>query len=772
MSSMNNMNISDIDINEYSEPTYNHITKREFFDEDNIKYLLADERFNKEDRKHLSHYNKHRISGSKLNCSYKFANGCEELQLGRLFPDDGIGLQSFRFDIRNPLTKKYYWDLDFENAHYRIAEKYCIDYGINHDNISYYVNNREKCLTMISANRKKAKTEFLKVLYGGDIKLYKDAYTEVDGFINVSGFNFLKDLEKEVNVLSTIIWDKYKQYHSLKVGKEKISIEKKRNPKYSLMSLIFQTEERKLLMILDWFLSKRNRYMGIFIHDGGLIEKIQGETYFPNELIVEATAIVNTISGYNMKLSIKEISYEWTPYKPQESQYDIMKREFEEKNFLVGSVLYSIHSDGYTQPMKIYDAKVKFGNKIIEMWDETTQSTKKRKFLDMWLEDKDRLQYERADFYPDRKKCPPGIYNLFQGFNAEKFKPDKELLWDDIINLIEPITNHLNLITSGYAERIHMVLANIIQAPDVKTGVAVLIRDIGGLFKESGGLGKNLIFEWFGNEILGEKYFVVVGDNRELYGSFNSLFEAKLLTLVEEASGKENHMNNDMLKSKITSKKTNINKKTIAQYEVADYNRFIFCSNNRNPLPIKQGSRRYEVYDSNPVKRNNVEYFNNFAKHINKPIVKWAYYTYLKSINIYRTPIEYQSTIPVTPAYRDIRYLNAPIYHKWLVHCIRTNTLEDGYTSDLYKGFLNWIQENKERSYDNVITQTAFGKLLMDATEVRSDMEGSIYNDYELDNQGRKHKSHGSMYMCWNKQELIKALKTLCILEDDFEIKL
>lgn len=771
MSSRDNMSISDIDISQYSEPTYNHITKREYFDEDNVKYLLADVKFNKEDRKHLSNYNKHRISGSQVNCSYKFGTGCEELQLGRLFPEDGIGLQSFRFDIRNPLTKKYYWDLDFENAHYRIAEKMCIEYGIKHDKITYYINNRDECLSMISNKRKKAKTEFLKVLYGGDIKLYTDYYNEVDGFINIDGYSFLKDLEKEVDVLSTLIWDKYKKYTTLKVGKDKIPIEKKRNPKYSLMSLIFQTEERKLLMILDWFLTKRNRYMGVFIHDGGLIEKLQGETKFPDELIEEATTIVNAISGYNMKLAIKSINYEWTPSKPQESQYDIMKREFEEKNFLVGSVLYSIHCDDYLQQMKIYDAKIKFSNKIVELWDETLQTIKKRKFLDMWLEDKDRLQYERADFYPDKKKCPPGIYNLFQGFNADKYKPAKEILWDEIIELIQPIITHFNFLTSGYADRINLHLANIIQQPDMKTGIAILIRDIGTLFKDGGGVGKNLIFEWFGREILGEKYFMVVGDNRELYGSFNSLFEAKLLTLVEEASSKDNHTYNDILKSKITSKKTNINKKSIAQYEVADYNRFIFCSNNKNSLPIKQGSRRYEVYDSNPAKRNNVEYFKELDNHLNNPLVKWAYYKYLSSLNIYRTPIEYQSTIPITSAYRDIRYLNAPLYHKWLVHCLRTDTLENGYTSDLYKNFLNWIQENRERSPDYVITQTAFGKLLMDAKEVHSDMDGYIYNDYELDNQGRKHKSDGLMYMTWNKQELLKALKSLYIIEDEFEIK-
>ena len=73
------------------------------------------------DRERLSHYNKHRINGGSVITSHRYATGCEEHQLGRLFPEDGVGLQSFRFDIRNPLIQKHYWDTDIENCHYCIA---------------------------------------------------------------------------------------------------------------------------------------------------------------------------------------------------------------------------------------------------------------------------------------------------------------------------------------------------------------------------------------------------------------------------------------------------------------------------------------------------------------------------------------------------------------------------------------------------------------------------------------------------------------------------
>jgi len=40
------------------------------------------------------------------------------------------------------------------------------------------------------------------------------------------------------------------------------------------MSIIFQTDERKILMFLDYVLKvKFNRMMGIYIHDGGNVEE-------------------------------------------------------------------------------------------------------------------------------------------------------------------------------------------------------------------------------------------------------------------------------------------------------------------------------------------------------------------------------------------------------------------------------------------------------------------------------------------------------------------
>jgi hypothetical protein len=745
----------------YTEPDYSSITKREMFDEDVMKPLLNDPRYAKSDKCRLSNYNKHRVSGSTVNVSYKFGWGCDEHKLGRLFPEDQVGLQAFRFDMRNPLADKYYWDIDVENAHYVIALKWCERFGVVCDNIREYVNNRDAKLNLVSSSRKKAKTEFLKVLYGGNIRLYHENFTEVEGDLIDEGDRFLKAIKKEVDTLMTLVWDNNKQYHKLKSGAEKKAMDKKDNPKASLMSLLFQTEERKILMLMDWFLEKNSRYMGVYIHDGGLVEKLEGETRFPVVLMTEMAVSVKAITGYGVNITQKPIKYDWTPYMPQLSQYDIMKSEFEERNFMVGCLLNCIHSDGYVEQLRVSDARTKFSNKIVNVWDEEKQKSIKKKFLDMWIEDPKRREYERMDFFPNREACPSTIYNLFRGFEAEKH--ECELTPEQISLNVEPIIKHINYITGGYAENLLKWMANIIQTPHEKSEIAQVIRDQGGLLIEGGGTGKNLWIEWFGREILGEDYFLVVGDNSELYTSFNSIFEAKLLVFVEEACGKENHSNTDTLKSKITNKKTTVNKKCVAQYKVNDYSRYLFSSNNRNPLPIRQGDRRFTVYDTDPAMRGNVSYFTELATHLAKPEVKYAFFLYLKNITTYRSPIDFWKNSPITEAYRDVRRLNAPLYHKWIISLLRSGKLENAFTSDLYKFFLKWVETNRERSSDGGITQTAFGRLLTDA---------SCEDDpsYTLDSQGVKgFKSGGFAYMTWDISAVVLGLKKLHLLEQEFE---
>ena len=748
----------------YIEPMY-PITKRERFDEDNMKPLLNDTNFNKKDRDRLSQYNKHRLSGSVINVSYKLGTGYDEYQLGRLYSEDGIGLQSFRFDIRNPLAQKYYWDIDVDNCHYRIAEKQCFDYGLKSIYISKYINEREYYLKLVSDNRKKAKTEFLKILYGGDIKLFRDDYQEVEGEVSYQGIAFLKDLQIEVNNLMKNIWNEHKHLHNLKCGKEKKPLSKKSNPQASLMSIIFQTEERKILMCMDYVLKQYNRNLSVFIHDGGYVDKIEGETCFPIDLMNEISKNVSEITQYTVVLTQKPIVYDWKPSDTYLTPYQIMKDEFEKNHFFVGNNFIKIYKDNYIEDcIKYTDMKIRL--KKMNYIEYENEKAVKKFFFEEWIQDKERRDYDRIVFNPDLKNTPPEHYNLFKGFNAEKFKPNKPLSKLEITLLVKPILFHMGLLVGDenfeWSKSVLFFtrwLAKKIQDPKTKINVSILLRAVDELFVAGGGEGKNFFTEWFGNEIIGEKYFYVCGNNKELYGDFNAQFEGKLLILIEEANGKANRENADMLKSNQSCKKRNVNKKYQNVYTVEDHADLMFGTNNRCPLYTPIGNRRLTAYDCSKTFRFNRNYFSFLNNYLNKPDVKWAFYQYLLNFKTYELSTDFEINIPKTAALIEMQKMCAPVLLKWIVSELTLGIIRNGYAKDLYTKYEKWVKKNREAKDESIGSFTNFSQLL------NTDVIKYIYGNDKLN---PKHKRNGLMFVTWNIPFMVKKLKELNFLEDEF----
>jgi len=699
----------------FSEPNY-PIVRREKFDEDVIKSIIADESYSIQDRKTTSAYYKRKYGAGEINVIYQFGEGCEEYKLGRLFAQHNMGYANWTWTIRNPLAKKWYWDIDIANAHYKIALKFCEMYDIEHTKLRDYCENRNERLKMVCPdNRDRAKNEFLKTLYGDKPRDYGFYLKDVEGVITPEGYTYVKGLKAEVALLMKTVWEKHPQYHNLKTGKEKKAINKKENPQASLMSLIFQTEERRMLMCLNEYLTINKRYMAVFIHDGGYVEKLEGESEFPKELLEGGARMIKEFVGYDVTLENKEITHNWKPKKVDPDSYEYKKTLWEKNNALVGATFVSVHEDGYVEFMPERQAKLKFANWRIWEFDTKTCENKNVPFLDKYIADPTRTEYDRVDFNPNLENSPKRIYNLFDGFEVEKIKEkivveSKSIMREKIQILIE----HMSYLTSGYEDYLIKWLAFIIQKPYMKTQVSILLRDQAGMLSEGGGTGKNQFFERLASKLIGEKYTYFVDDNNELYNSFNGLFEGKLLVFVEEASGKANHQNSDTLKSKITKKKTNVNKKSINQYTVNDYCNFVMCSNNNNPIPIGKNDRRWASFDVNPVMRGNGEYFKRLISALEDDEVIQYFYHYLKyEVKTYEDSFELSNNVPDTEAYREIRFINAPAHLKFLISLLYKGEMKKEYYSrDLYEIYKLWYADNKPGKESEILTETSFGSIL------------------------------------------------------------
>lgn len=279
------------------------VVKREMYDADVMDALLCDKRFSMKDLGNLSRYKRGRKHGSEVEVIYHYAKGWEEAQMGRLYPHGGQGLQSFPFDMRNPLLEKYYWDCDMANCHYVILAALGEEWGLRTNAIQQYIANRDAELLKVSSNRGIAKTAFLKVAYGGNIKLANEHYND-DGIGPDGDLTLIRAIEKEMGAIVEMCWSKYSRFQS--------KVMKKPNPKFSLFAVVLQTEERKCLLAMDSYMRKNKRSVDVLIHDGGSIRKLDDEKEFPDELLRGAEEYIFEKTGYKHSLLIKQWCHNFT----------------------------------------------------------------------------------------------------------------------------------------------------------------------------------------------------------------------------------------------------------------------------------------------------------------------------------------------------------------------------------------------------------------------------------------------------------------------------
>lgn len=399
------------------------------------------------------------------------------------------------------------------------------------------------------------------------------------------------------------------------------------------------------------------------------------------------------------------------------SKYEQMKKEVEERYIMIGANFYKKLNNrkGY-QVLKENEIKLELKPYKIEYYDDQRNKVIKTDFYNKWIEDKNHFKF--IDFIPNTDQCPKDTFNLFDGFEAEKhlhlienISPEQRLI------KIKPFLEHIKILTNDNPIYFTKWLAHIIQKPYLKEGTTPLFRDKGQFLTSGGGTGKNLFFDNFGEKVLGEKYYLTIGTNNELYSSFNEHLENKLLVCIEEAQGKSNFENFDRLKSIITQSKTTINRKFVSKFTINDYSRYIFCSNNENPIPIDNNDRRFFAYDVNNSKRGNDEYFKKLSMAFDDNISIACFFDYLKNLPTYNDPIEFQNNRIITNTYIELKRINAPTIVKWLINNIKQNIKHTNVSvASLYDEYNEWIEYSRNKKSE--MTLNAFSRFMTSDLEV------------------------------------------------------
>ena len=214
---------------------------------------------------------------------------------------------------------------------------------------------------------------------------------------------------------------------------------------------------------------------------------------------------------------------------------------------------------------------------FIRIRPKKTKFNKAQNAFALWSKWAGRRQYAGIDMFPPPLKAPHGYFNLWRGFAIEPRAGDWSLFRE-----------HLREKVCGGNEVVYDWLidwmAQTLQEPGKKMGTAVAMKSA------KKGTGKSLVLQVF-KRIFGS-HAISVSKSNQVVGNFNSHLKGVILLGVEEAIWGGDKKAEGALKDLITGDRLAIEPKGVDVFDVANFTRAIFTSNNDWVFPVGIDERR------------------------------------------------------------------------------------------------------------------------------------------------------------------------------------
>lgn len=226
-------------------------------------------------------------------------------------------------------------------------------------------------------------------------------------------------------------------------------------------------------------------------------------------------------------------------------------------------------------------------------------------------------------------------------------------------------------------------LALPIQKPGAKMKTALIFHGLQGV-------GKNLFFEAYA-QIYG-KYSRIVGQ-AEIDDKFNDWASGKLFMIADEVVARQElfHIKNK-LKALITGETIRINPKNVSAHDERNHVNIVFLSNERQPLVLEEGDRRYAVIWVPEVL--NPDYYARIAEEIANGGIE-ALHDYL--LNLPMDGFNEHSKPPMTKAKRDLININRESTERFIEEWLNGDLglpVCPVKSLTLYKSYLDWCRKN------------------------------------------------------------------------------
>jgi len=360
-----------------------------------------------------------------------------------------------------------------------------------------------------------------------------------------------------------------------------------------------------------------------------------------------------------------------------------IKIEFEKTHFKIINPLLYI-TNGLNDDLIINSKKNfcdTYENLLYLKWNDWHQVFINSSFVEDWLKDPDMRTYYKMDFLPG-EIAPDNVYNSFTGFEAE----NKKLFNIDINESL--LMKHIkNIFVEDACIEFHLnQMASMLQYPTKPTQVCQLL-------KSKQGVGKDTLYDFYGNNIFGSKYYINTDNPNLLFGKFNTEIENKILVVLNEAQGADTFKIDNIIKMAITRNTIDIEHKGCKPYKVKSCANYVGLSQHTTSFKIEETDRRFTAQECNNKIIGNVKYFDELHAEIKSGKLDKAFYNFLMNRDI-KHITNLQSIRPLTKLYKTMKEYNIPLLTKFLIEIVEKyiNATEKSFkSSDLFNDFNAYI---------------------------------------------------------------------------------
>lgn len=708
-----------------------------------------------DEQKDMMHAYLKSIKDGKAQILYK-GRKQNDTVLGRLYSSTPYMLSSCNMWSRSRATlfKDTEMDIDMVNAHFNLLLAMCKRYRehFSEDKIEMlqkYCNNRQDMFDDIYINEliideyndlnneTKTKKDFLKTLftiklYGGSIKTWEktfglnsDDYELSDDFraLEFELVYIAKTIVKihpKADVARAMYMEKVKKkikqklYHDDSDGGDKRLKEPHNN---KLLAYLLQDKEREVVVDAITKAKKYGLTVTCYSYDGFQIkkdERIHSFLKTINDLDEGVEFIVKPFrdplpldnkylndpepESFNpltmWRIGLKQHYDEDTQkYILQPTRHNdmIKKKEYFEQYFMFIDNQKKIcqeMSSGSFNFINPTDGKY-FANVLY-----INERGDKAQFLNWWLTQMDRRQFEKLECLPPPCTVPKNVYNLWKGFGIaeEELDPsaDISLIMDHFYNIAGRDDIVRDYLLDWYAHKV--------QKPAIKTEVCLI------LYTPKQGAGKGLFAEEIMNALLGKyqtEYFAVLDSIKDIGERFNNIGE-KLLAVVNEVEGRDSYGLIEKIKDFITRKTFNREiKGATMERGLRALCDMIMTTNNDTCMKIDQSDRRFVVIECNEDMIGDINYFKKLWEAIADKTIMRSFYEFLMKRDI--SNFMPQMCRPKTAIYEDMQKASlSPIQLFWAEQYIKWEDAElDPVDKPVLKDKFNAFNCFYENSYPN-----------------------------------------------------------------------